>query len=84
MIEKYKIAYKSKVIDAQAYNKYVLNGPECYTSDSYLENMNALTNHRDRNLAKVRYDYFGLFFQPILILDIENDLFEFLFDILFS
>ena len=54
MIETFGIAYQSKVIDALQYNKYVIDGPDCYTSDSYLQNMDALKNYRDANLMKVR------------------------------
>ena len=55
MIERYKIAYKSMTIDALGYNKYILNGPDCYTSDSYSEDINALKEYRDANLLKVTY-----------------------------
>ena len=54
LIETFKIAYKSRIIDALSYNKYILNGPDCYNSDSYLQNMDALKNYRDANLMKVR------------------------------
>ena len=55
MIERYKIAYKSMTIDALGYNKYILNGPDCDTSDTYSENMDALKEYRDANLLKVTY-----------------------------
>ena len=55
LIERYKIAYKSRTIDALGYNKYILNGPDCYTSDSYSEDINALKEYRDANLLKVTY-----------------------------
>ena len=54
LMEYYNITYRSKSFTAQKYNELIMDGPECYNDQKYLQHMQALMDYQKKNLMKVK------------------------------